>query len=563
MSTNNHTLSFSFLKKHFKDHPENLCFEINENFRIEDIVSNKRSFEKEKCLGKNFLDCLVLKEERRILSDIVKNKSTEGLESLQLHLHSPANTHTSVYSVFFEFSTGITRIFLVSVIGHDELDNEIAKQEVLYNMLFTMTEKMHSFKNEKGIINLILKNIAEVLKFETVVMFLKEENSNIYNNKYAYGRDTIMKHLQKIDINIDSIDEEGIFYQTIKNKKSYFIKNILDPEEDMMMDEEIMPILECRSILTVPIIDQRNICMGVITVDREKKAFEISETQKNLLTFFCNQAAIALSNFKFLEKERNYSKDLKKEVDRQTAKLIKINKKLQELDKLKDEIIAITSHELRTPMTVIKGYTSILLDQMCGDLNEKQSNFVEKIMKNSTVLIDLVNNMLDLSKLEAGKMEIDVQKIDLHSFVVSLVQEFQIQAEKEGIQLLYIENKEIKKGEMNVLSNHDSLKRIFINLIGNAFKFTPAQGRVSVHIIDSPKFYNVEIQDSGCGIAKKSLKGIFNKFQQADSHLERNYEGTGLGLPIVKGLIEKMGGKITVKSDVGKGSTFIFSLKKA
>ncbi|MBT4936908.1 GAF domain-containing sensor histidine kinase, partial [Candidatus Peregrinibacteria bacterium] len=553
LNTYSNILSFSFLKNHFRSHPDNLCFEIDENFIIKDINRNQESFPKEKCIGKNFLDYLLLKEERRTFSHIIKNQSTENLKGLQLHLHSSSNMDTSVYSIFFDFEKTHNLVFLVPVISHNELDNEIARQEVIYNMLFTMTEKMHSFKNEKGIINLILKNIAEVLKFETVVMFLKEENSNIYINKYAYGRKSIMKHLREIIIDIDSSEEDGIFYKTIKNKKSYFIKNILDPDEDLIIDEEILPILECRSLFTVPIIVQ-NVCMGVITVDREKKAFEISTTQKNLLTFFCNQAAIALSNFKFLEKEKNYSKDLKKEVEKKTAKLRKVNTKLQEIDKLKDGIIGITSHELRTPMTVIKGYASILLDQMCGTLNEKQNTFVQKIIQNTTALIDLVNNMLDLSKMESGEMELEIKEVKLHAVIINVIQDFQLEAEKKNIELLYLQNKKLTDS-LCVLAHESSLKRVLINLLGNAFKFTPAQGKITIQVKDDNQFYKVEVQDDGCGIPKQSFKGIFDKFQQADTHLKRNYEGTGLGLPIVKGLIKKMGGDIKVESEVGIGST--------
>ena len=253
--------------------------------------------------------------------------------------------------------------------------------------------------------------------------------------------------------------------------------------------------------------------------------------------------------------------DITKEINLR-ENLRKSYNKLKELDKKKDEFISIVSHELRTPMSIIKGYISLLRDGALGEVKTKQEEVLKKIFNNTNNLICLVNDMLDLGKLESGKIEMHCEDIYIHKFMLEIHQEFEEMYNAKGLLFTIVNHYE---RDVLVKSDREKLKRVLTNLLGNASKFTPEKGEISIHIEEYPrakKYIQVRVKDSGIGIPKKNLKTIFNKFQQVANHFQREMEGTGLGLAIVKDIISKLGGRIFVKSVEGQGAEFIFTLPK-
>ena len=237
---------------------------------------------------------------------------------------------------------------------------------------------------------------------------------------------------------------------------------------------------------------------------------------------------------------------------------------LKKLDKEKDEFIAIASHEMRTPMGVINGYASLLLGKKSEGMNPLQSNLVGKIQKNVKRLLKLVNDMLDIQKLEArhgDKAVITDEKIV--PIIKSVMDDLKVKSDEKHIRLSFTSPKRFNP---LVRINEDKLRQVLINLLGNAIKFTPEKGTIKVKAETQKKnkdFVQISVTDSGIGIPKEELKPIFEKFHQAQSHLEHTEEGTGLGLPICKRIIEKnFGGQIWAESDNGEGSTFSFTVKK-
>ena len=229
---------------------------------------------------------------------------------------------------------------------------------------------------------------------------------------------------------------------------------------------------------------------------------------------------------------------------------------LQELDRLKSAFVTIVSHELRTPLTSIKGLVENMLQELTGPLNDKQTHYLSRILLNAERLTRILNEVLDLSKIEAGKMELLRRSMSLHEIFADLLEGFQPLAQLKSISMEVTPT----EGMPTVHADRDKLYEVLANLLDNAIKFTPTGGRVQIgaQILDS-RYIKVGVSDTGCGISEKHLLKIFDKFYRVQSSSE-HVAGAGLGLAITRGLVELHGGTIAVESASGKGSHFYFTL---
>ncbi|MGB9892482.1 response regulator [Thermodesulfovibrio yellowstonii] len=261
-----------------------------------------------------------------------------------------------------------------------------------------------------------------------------------------------------------------------------------------------------------------------------------------------------------LEKELTRRAKLLEERDELVALLQKANKQLKELDTLKSAFIANMSHELRTPMNAIIGYTDLLLDEVDGPLNDDQKTSLKKVAANARHLLQLINDVLDISKIESGKIELHPREIDLKELIDGIMVTFEPLIAKKGLSFTL----NIAAGAEKLYVDEDKTKQILINLISNAVKFTH-QGGITIKAKvsergkakdGSPQFIEISVSDTGIGIKREDLDKIFDKFAQADVSTTRQYEGTGLGLSIVRGLVALHKGMVWAESEVGKGSTF-------
>jgi len=229
--------------------------------------------------------------------------------------------------------------------------------------------------------------------------------------------------------------------------------------------------------------------------------------------------------------------------------------KAEETSRIKSGFLANMSHELRTPLNSIIGFSEILLEKTFGELNPKQTRYVNNILTSGKHLLTLINDILDLSKVEAGKVELKIEEISLKDTLGECQTLVKSLASKKGILL------DVKvEGISTVQADPVRLKQIMYNLLSNAIKFTPEGGRVDVEARLVDKMVQISVKDTGIGIAKKDYEKVFEEFQQIDSSYSKKYAGTGLGLPLTRKLVELHGGKIWLESELGKGSTFTFTL---
>jgi signal transduction histidine kinase len=231
--------------------------------------------------------------------------------------------------------------------------------------------------------------------------------------------------------------------------------------------------------------------------------------------------------------------------------------KAQAADQIKSAFLATMSHELRTPLNSIIGFTGIILRERVGPLNDEQKKQLNMVRRSSQHLLALINDVLDISKIEAGQLQVAYERTDLRQIIEKTVQSTRPLAEGKGLEL----GVEISPEIETITGDPRRVEQVLLNLLGNAIKFTE---KGSVRIVCEADGDNVlvKVMDTGIGIKNEDMETVFKSFRQIDSGLTRKFEGTGLGLSISKRLVELMGGKIWVTSIWGEGSTFCFSLPK-
>jgi signal transduction histidine kinase len=224
--------------------------------------------------------------------------------------------------------------------------------------------------------------------------------------------------------------------------------------------------------------------------------------------------------------------------------------------RLKREFVSVVSHELRTPLSSVLGYAEFLEDELAGPLNADQKAFVSHIQDGTRRLQRLVDDLLDFSALEGGSLRLERRSVDVREKLTAALESMRPQAQKAGITLV----EAVPPSPIPMVLDPGRLEQVLINLIGNAIKFTPAGGTITVRVSSLPQELRVEVRDSGIGIPADQLSRVFERFFQVDSTTTRERNGVGLGLAISKAIVEAHGGRIGCYSQEGRGSTFWFSL---
>jgi two-component system, NtrC family, sensor kinase len=291
-----------------------------------------------------------------------------------------------------------------------------------------------------------------------------------------------------------------------------------------------------RSVLAVPLLQEGRI-MGALTVWR-KQAGSFSAEVINLLQTFATQSALAFQNARLF-----------REIEEK-------NREIEAANRHKSEFLANMSHELRTPLNAIIGFSEVLQERMFGELNEKQAEYTEDILSSGRHLLSLINEILDLSKVEAGRMELEVATFDLPLAIDNARTFVRERATKHGINLDVTVDERLG----DFVGDERKIKQVLLNLLSNAVKFTPEGGRIGINARQADGSVEISVSDTGIGISPEDQAKIFEEFRQVGGDYAHKREGTGLGLTLAKKFVELHGGKIWVESEVGKGSTFSFSL---
>ncbi|HLG22255.1 MAG TPA: HAMP domain-containing sensor histidine kinase, partial [Candidatus Manganitrophaceae bacterium] len=339
-------------------------------------------------------------------------------------------------------------------------------------------------------------------------------------------------------------NENDLLYRILRRGETVMLNRILgDPRAERY--REMVEMLEIQSALVTP-LQVRGKSIGVVGVFDKFREKPFSSDDLQLLQTVANQIAGVISIGRYYE-------DLQKTIQELRRKTIEA----EEASRLKSQFLSNVSHEFRTPLNAIIGYTSLLLDKRYGPVGESQAVPLEGILRNADDLLKLVNDVLDLSRIEAGKTAIDLSSVEMPSLIEDVLDKMKPLIEKRPLSIQWRKINEIPKIESDPLK----IRQIVVNLLSNAIKFTP-QGMITVEAEDLPEREGIEVrvQDTGIGIKPEETSKIFEAFHQIDGSMTREYGGVGLGLAIVKNMVDLLKGEIHVRSEYGKGSRFTLFL---
>ncbi|OGK31835.1 hypothetical protein A3I56_01060 [Candidatus Roizmanbacteria bacterium RIFCSPLOWO2_02_FULL_43_10] len=335
-------------------------------------------------------------------------------------------------------------------------------------------------------------------------------------------------------------------FLTGKRKVSNRLHALLTPYVDKQIAELWQTELKIESFVLLPIVFAHKV-LGVLILALHKNSDDLSRSEKETLNEVIDVVGIAL------EQARIYA-DLKQ-----------ANKRLKELDKMKDDFVSIASHELRTPMTAIKSYLWMALAGKGGPLREKQKYYLNRSYTSTDRLIKLVNNMLTISRIESGRISLTFSRVNILQLAQEVYEEVKPRADelKLSVKISNHVDDMGSKRKPFVIADKDKVKEVLFNFIGNSFKFTPEGGTITVYFSYENDCITTSVTDTGQGIDVKDLPTLFTKFGMiAGSYVSnKKASGTGLGLYISKSIIDLHGGEIKGTSEgIGKGATFSFSL---
>ncbi|NWF91296.1 MAG: response regulator [Syntrophaceae bacterium] len=334
------------------------------------------------------------------------------------------------------------------------------------------------------------------------------------------------------------------------------LKKIGKENFDLVLTDMKMPNLDGLQLISEIAKEKPEILMILLTghgtIDSALEAMKRGAS--DYLTKPINLDELLMRLRKVLEEKQRFVS-----LKHYAAELERANEELRKIDEMKSEFVSVASHELRTPLAAIKNAVQLMLQGKTGEINENQMKFLSMAERNINRLTSILNNLLDLSKIESRKLAIKFEEMDPKPSIEFAILSFKPQADLKSIQL----KMDIQEDLPPVYADREKVEQILANLLGNALKFTPENGEISISakICDEDEnMVAISVRDSGIGIPKDQLEKVFEKFHQVEDSLRRSIAGTGLGLAITKGLVEAHYGRIWVESEVGKGSTFTFTL---
>ncbi len=329
---------------------------------------------------------------------------------------------------------------------------------------------------------------------------------------------------------------DGIVGRAAASREPVVVPNILEERAYAPRMRQMLERFGFRASLAVPLLREDRIIGGLVV--RRKAMGEFRPEVIELLKTFANQSVLAIQNARLF-----------REIEEKSQQIEAANRH-------KSEFLANMSHELRTPLNAIIGFSEVLQEKLFGELNEKQAEYTDDILSSGRHLLSLINEILDLSKVEAGRMELELATFDLPIAIDNARTFVRERAATHGITL----DVTIDDRLGDIIGDERKIKQILLNLLSNAVKFTPEAGRIEIAARQSDGSVEISVSDTGIGIAAEDQPKVFEEFRQVGSDYAHKVEGTGLGLTLAKKFVELHGGRIWVESEVVKGSTFVFTL---
>ncbi len=328
---------------------------------------------------------------------------------------------------------------------------------------------------------------------------------------------------------------EGLMGRAAQMREPIQIPDITEPGAYQSGVRDTLIRFGYRALLSVPLLREDHI-IGSLSFNR-KAPGEFPAELVDVLKTFATQSALAIQNARLFRE------------------IAEKSRQLEAASRHKSEFLANMSHELRTPLNAIIGFSEVLAQGMFGAINEKQTEYLHDILESGRHLLSLINDILDLSKIEAGRMELEASEFDFPQAIQNAVTLVRERALRRDIALHHV----IDDRVADIRADERKIKQVLLNLLSNAIKFTPEGGKIDVLVALGDGLVEVSVTDTGVGIAAEDQETVFEEFRQVGT-VDKKAEGTGLGLALSRKFVELHGGTIWVTSAVGIGSTFTFRL---
>ena len=386
------------------------------------------------------------------------------------------------------------------------------------------------------IVHAVNMQIVDVMKIQNMNLVVIDEEGEIYKQDSFGTR-------QDIDITKRELDYFRSDQLTIAGQTES------DSRDQIMNRHGVDIIARLRTVDGV---------VGYMLVGPKQSGSMFRSQDISFIEIAAKQLAIAVQNARYFSQISEFNATLQDKVDKATAKLEKTNEKLKELDSAKDEFISMASHQLRTPLTTVKGYLSMLLEEDAGKLNAQQKEFIEQAFGSSQRMVYLIADLLNVSRLSTGKFVIESKNSDLSEIVEQEVEQLQRSAKVKSIKLSYKKPKDFPRVDID----ETKIRQVIMNFTDNALYYTPIKGRVEVSLEESGRSIEFKVKDNGIGVPQALQHKLFTKFYRAENAQAVRPDGTGLGLFMAKKVILAQGGSIIFNSKEDKGSTFGFTFPK-
>lgn len=461
---------------------------------------------------------------------------------------------SGLLTLFFNKIVIFSRLMVSKLTGLPFYDFE----KTILNMSLSLNASLDIGQLIKNLCNLFIN----FLGVDDMAFVLRDEN----NQEADSSRKSHYSIIRKIGFNQElNFLDDGILITYIERNPQMLILEEIGIRIERSNDEtekyylrELYTHMEYSRVCLILPLAVHNQVLGIIALGSKKSGDPFTIQDIDLITTTMSQFSNALENAISFSKIKQFNLTLTEEIEKATLNLKKANVKLQNLDKLKDDFVSVASHELRTPMTAIRSYAWMALHRSDIPLSQKMERYLYRTLISTERLINLVNDMLNVSRIEAGKIEITPKSFDIGLLVKEMVEEVTAKAAEKRLQIQVLEH-----SVPLVFADSDKVRQVLLNLIGNSIKFTYPGGIITVDFFSDGQMVEISIKDNGAGISRDDLSRLFHKFARLDnSYVSLSTSGgTGLGLYISKSLVELMKGKIWARSEgVDKGSTFTFSL---
>jgi len=466
---------------------------------------------------------------------------------------------------------GIESIIWISIImsilvsiGYRPLRNfvEWITKNILYkksynpdSVLSEISDETASLRDLNDLLSTVSDTVFEAFNIDKISYVLIDEGQNIiipYEVGFEEGVSNKIIRNRNIMQTIQRQFSEFPGIQVIEELKVLYDNGEYDPADPKLLNE----LYENDVALVIPLKEKGQLT-GVIVVGNKKSGDPFTTEDLRILNIIEGQIAISIKNALLYEEQRQFASKLKKEVDEATKELQVANKHLKQMDQSKSEFLSIAAHQLRTPLTGIKGYISMFLENDFGKITQPQRVELEKIFRSSARLTRLIDVFLNVSRIETGRLDIKKEPTHLKEIIESVVGDLKQQAEKKKLEItVQYPDEDLPE----IQADKDKIHDVVMNLIDNAIKYTE-KGWVNVRVARSKSLITFEVRDSGIGIDPSEIDKLFQKFSRAEAVTRIHTGGSGLGLFIAKKIVEAHGGRIWAESEGGgKGSMFTFTL---